>query len=206
MIFIPTYLYIKQHTITGKLYFGKTTSNEDEMIKYKGSGKHWKSHIKMHGKENVVTLWYQLYDNPFDLVADALSMSYSFDIVNSNSWLNLQNENGLNGGDTSSHINYNTRKSFKGNHNPMYGRIHSKETRTLMSKANIGKIISDEQKQIVSHKLSKLISVITPDGDKLMNITIRELSDRYELNLYSARTMFAKYGKYKGFVLTNHNT
>lgn len=24
MVFIPTYLYIKQHTITGKLYFGKT--------------------------------------------------------------------------------------------------------------------------------------------------------------------------------------
>ena len=28
--FKPTYLYIKQHTVTGKLYFGKTTKDNVE--------------------------------------------------------------------------------------------------------------------------------------------------------------------------------
>ena len=70
MVFIPTYLYIKQHSITGKLYFGKTCKNP---LKYKGSGKHWKLHINQHGNEYITTLWYHLYDNIFDLVADALS-------------------------------------------------------------------------------------------------------------------------------------
>jgi len=40
--FQPTYLYIKQHTKTGKLYFGKT-GNDPE--KYLGSGTRWKRHL-----------------------------------------------------------------------------------------------------------------------------------------------------------------
>jgi hypothetical protein len=59
MLFRHTYLYIKQHTITGKLYFGKTVRNP---ITYNGSGTHWVNHINKYGKVNVVTLWYQLYD------------------------------------------------------------------------------------------------------------------------------------------------
>ncbi len=50
-----TYLYIKQHTITGKLYFGKTIRDP---LKYFGSGLHWSPHIRVHGKEHVMTLWY----------------------------------------------------------------------------------------------------------------------------------------------------
>lgn len=46
MVFRPTFLYIKQHTITGKLYFGKTSKNLDKMLSYKGSGKYWLDHIK----------------------------------------------------------------------------------------------------------------------------------------------------------------
>lgn len=37
--FEPTYLYIKQHSITGKLYFGKTVKNPE---KYNGSGSPWR--------------------------------------------------------------------------------------------------------------------------------------------------------------------
>lgn len=56
--FVPTYLYIKRHTITGKLYFGKTTKTDMDFSKYKGSGKHWSNHIKKHGKEHVETIWF----------------------------------------------------------------------------------------------------------------------------------------------------
>ena len=51
----PTYLYIKQHTKTGLLYFGKTVNDPN---KYHGSGKRWVKHIKKHGKQYIETLWY----------------------------------------------------------------------------------------------------------------------------------------------------
>ena len=35
----PTYLYIKQHSVTKLKYFGKT--NSEDPIKYSGSGKYW---------------------------------------------------------------------------------------------------------------------------------------------------------------------
>ena len=53
-MFKPTYLYIKQHSITGLKYFGKTTVDP---YKYKGSGMHWLRHINKHGREHVETLW-----------------------------------------------------------------------------------------------------------------------------------------------------
>jgi hypothetical protein len=60
--FRPTYLYIKQHSITGKLYFGKTFGTYKGFTeKYQGSGTHWTRHIKKHGKEHVITLWYCLF-------------------------------------------------------------------------------------------------------------------------------------------------
>jgi hypothetical protein len=48
------YLYIKQHAITGKKYFGRTTKRNPYM--YKGSGSYWTNHIKKYGKEHVKTL------------------------------------------------------------------------------------------------------------------------------------------------------
>lgn len=146
MIFIQTYLYIKQHTVTGKLYFGKTTQNP---LTYMGSGLHWKHHIRKHGKSHVITLWYQLYDNVFDLVADALSMSKAFDIVESETWLNMKYENGLDGNmcgiyhplfgkshtqETKDKISH----SISGSSNPFYGKSHSQETKDKLANTNSG--------------------------------------------------------------------
>ena len=93
--FKPTYLYIKQHTLTGKLYFGKTVGNPE---KYLGSGKLWQHHIKKHGKEHIVTLWYELFPNKDEIQEFALSFSKEMNIVESEQWLNLKLENGLDGG------------------------------------------------------------------------------------------------------------
>ena len=94
--FNPTFLYIKQHRITGKLYFGKTTKNPE---KYKGSGIHWCRHLKKHGNF-VDTLWYCLYFNEESIKTDALLFSKLWNIVESDDWLNLIEENGMYGGDT----------------------------------------------------------------------------------------------------------
>lgn len=42
--FKPTYLMIKQHEITGLKYLCKTTRKDP--LKYNGSGRYWKPHIK----------------------------------------------------------------------------------------------------------------------------------------------------------------
>lgn len=180
MVFIPTYLYIKQHIITGKLYFGKTTQSFNKMLKYKGSGKHWLSHIKLHNKEYVVTLWYQLYDNPFELVADALSMSKSFDIVDNDTWLNLRFENGLDGGS----IGYkqsteHTNKIRIAN----TGKKRTAETLLLLSISHIGIPQSEESKQKKRGKPSWNLGIPCTDKHKeLMSIRFKGKSHTKEHN------------------------
>jgi len=93
--FVPTYLYIKQHKVTGKLYFGKTIKDP---LTYTGSGKYWLRHISAHGKQQVETLWYCLYTDFQELSTFALSFSKMHDIVKSPNWANLMEENGRSGG------------------------------------------------------------------------------------------------------------
>lgn len=95
MSFVPTYLYIKQHTKTGLKYFGKTVRNESLMLKYKGSGTKWRNHINYHGKDDVVTLWYKLFDDENELRQFALNFSLENNIVESSEWANLIPEDGV---------------------------------------------------------------------------------------------------------------
>ena len=93
--FIPTYLYIKQHSITGLLYFGKTVKDPTT---YRGSGKLWKRHIAKHGVDHVVTLWCCLFRNKEQLIDFATSFSIRNNIVESTMWANLDIETGMAGG------------------------------------------------------------------------------------------------------------
>lgn len=95
MTFKPTYLYIKQHSVTKKCYFGKTTRKNP--IKYLGSGKYWKRHLKIHGKEFVETLWFKLFTDQSECTRIALLFSEQQDIVKSELWLNIIPENGIDG-------------------------------------------------------------------------------------------------------------
>ena len=151
--FKPTFLYIKQHTETGKLYFGKTTKKNVE--RYTGSGIHWGRHTTAHGKDKVVTLWYCLFTDIETLVGTAVTMSEIMDITGSDDWLNFKPENGLDGG------------SFKG-FNGWAGKRHSPEHIEKLKKfgaerpatekmrsnmARIGKL-RRTQKQIAAFKVN----------------------------------------------------
>lgn len=92
-MFKPTFLYIKQHEITGILYFGKTVRNPES---YNGSGLKWKRILKKHGGR-VNTLWYCLFTDQESLVDFAINFSKLNDIVNNPQWANLIEENGLDG-------------------------------------------------------------------------------------------------------------
>jgi hypothetical protein len=90
--FVPTFLYLKQHRVTGLLYFGKT--RKQNIIKYNGSGTVWLNHLKKHGAL-VDTLWYCLFTDPISLVEAAVSISQSHNIVKSPEYANLLTETGL---------------------------------------------------------------------------------------------------------------
>ena len=132
------YLYIKQHSITGKLYFGKTKSDPE---KYLGSGLHWKAHIKQHGKENVVNLWYHLFEDLEECTSFALEFSSKMNIVKSDQWLNLKLENGLDGGCGFHSIETKNKMSKS-----RIGKKASIETKNKMSKSKLGNINSKETK------------------------------------------------------------
>ena len=80
-MFKPTYLYIKRHSITGKCYFGKTTSSDP--VKYTGSGKAWIGHLKKYGYDQVETLWCKLFTDQVECSLVALTFSRQQDIVDS---------------------------------------------------------------------------------------------------------------------------
>ena len=69
------YLYLKSHNKTGLKYLGKTTQNP---FKYKGSGKHWKAHLKIHGNDVTTKILYSCEDKEeFRLVAKKFSNLYN---------------------------------------------------------------------------------------------------------------------------------
>lgn len=129
--FTPTYLYIKQHSVTGLLYFGKTINKDP--IKYKGSGTRWLNHINYHGKEFVETIWYQEFINKDELVKFALDFSIKNNIVKSDDWANLVLEDGINGG--------------------LNGYNHSDQAKIKLSIMNRGKILSKETRHKISESL-----------------------------------------------------
>ena len=108
-----TWLYAKQHKITGLRYFGKTTNVNP--YAYQGSGLYWKAHCKKHGWEHVETTWAHPYTNEEILSKEALFFSHVYKIVESDEWANLKDENGFFGA--------------------IKGTKHSAETKAKMSAA-----------------------------------------------------------------------
>jgi hypothetical protein len=94
--FVPTYLYVKQHNITGLKYFGKTTLTYEKMLEYKGSGNRWLAHLDKHGAD-ITTVWFKLFVNENECTNFALNFSTEQNIVESTDWANLIPENGLAG-------------------------------------------------------------------------------------------------------------
>lgn len=90
-----TYLYVKQHRITGLKYFGKTTNSNP--YNYTGSGLYWSSHLAKHGYD-IETLHVWEFTDPAECEKFALEFSRTNDIVSSPLWANIKEENGKDGG------------------------------------------------------------------------------------------------------------
>ena len=130
----PTVLYIKQHSITGLKYFGKTTKDP---LKYKGSGTDWKLHLKEYGSEHIITIWVsELYTDKDAIMEAALTFSRDNNIVESELWANQKIENGLDGGGTKGiPCSDKTKKKIR---DTKTGKTQSPEHRKKNSDAHIG--------------------------------------------------------------------
>ena len=87
-------LYIKTHRITGLKYFGKT--EKDDPISYWGSGIRWRRHLMKHGYDCDTEIYLQSENREY-IIQEALRFSRAYDIVNSDLWANIREENGVDG-------------------------------------------------------------------------------------------------------------
>jgi hypothetical protein len=128
------YLYVKRHSKTKLKYFGKTTRDP---YKYLGSGLYWCNHINAHGKDFIETLQVWEFDSQDDCTAFALSYSKENNIIESDEWANLKDEDGLAGW------------GIGNKHNK--GRKLTEETKTKISESHKGLRYLKGRKQSDQH-------------------------------------------------------
>ena len=84
------YLYVKTHRKTGLKYLGKTEKNPH---KYRGSGKYWKKHLRIHGYEIDTEILRECQSDE-ELREWGLYYSELWQVVESDKWANLKEEAG----------------------------------------------------------------------------------------------------------------
>jgi hypothetical protein len=154
--FKPTWLYIKQHGVTGKLYFGKTCKKDP--IKYLGSGSYWKNHIKKYGVEHVKTLWCHLFFDEESIKEFAIWFSHEHKIVESKQWANILIEDGL------TSCNHKDMIMVKYPGTEKYFKVHCSDERWingLVVGANKNRPLTEATKEKIS--ISVRISCNTPE-------------------------------------------
>jgi len=142
----PVRLYIKQHRETRKKYFGRTVNDP---YKYLGSGKHWRNHLKTHGRD-VETVWVsEPFEDPDELRKVAVEMSEEMNIVESEDWLNMVREDGVcvsNGQQFDGHRT-GRKTPFTDQHKEALKKPKSEEHRKKLSQAAKGRKHSEETKR-----------------------------------------------------------
>lgn len=151
---------------------------------YLGSGKYWRRHLKIHGK-NIETLEVWEFTDQDDCEKFALEFSEKNKIVESKEWANLRPENGKDGRPIGS-------PGLKGNKNPnwgktgeqtsFYGRRHTTKTIELLKLKQANKPKGGNS--------VRAIRVSTPIGEfgcmkdaaKALNITTDTLRSRLKIN------------------------
>ncbi len=90
----PITLYIKKCSHCSLRYFGKTIKNNPKT--YKGSGLLWRKHLKVNNAKSV-HVSHKTFEDIDKATNVALRFSKMFNIVESNKWANLIEENAIEG-------------------------------------------------------------------------------------------------------------
>lgn len=144
-MFPSTWLYVKKHSVTGMMYFGKTVQNP---LSYRGSGKYWLRHVKAHGTEHVLTIWSRLFIEKEECVEFAAFFSEEADIVRSEKWANLMPETGLFGGNGGAN---------KGIKKPP-ASLESRAKLSATTKGRVGRSPSLETREKIRSSLKGMVS------------------------------------------------
>jgi hypothetical protein len=139
IISMLTYLYIKTHNKTGLKYLGITTSTDPH--KYTGSGRDWKKHLALHGKDYTTEILQKCHLKE-EVRKWGLYYSNLWNVVESEKWANLKVEVG-DGGELSTETRMKISKSNS-------GKTASVETRKKMSNSAKGKTYSEETRKKIS--------------------------------------------------------
>lgn len=187
----PTFLYIKQHNITGLKYFGKTT--ERNPYAYLGSGKYWKKHINKHGTEHVITVWAHLFTDEQELIEYAKKFSKDNNIVDSTEWANLKEETGLDGGMEKGWWSEEQLENFRNKQKQRWkeGKVDKEKLR----QSRIGFKQPQSQKESVAKSLSANWELTSPGGEKLIINNLRKFCSENGLDQGNLSR-----GKHKGWM------
>lgn len=168
------YLYIKTHNITGLKYLGKTES-KDPFV-YKGSGKYWKWHLKKYGYNITTEIIFQS-ENKEEFKNTSIYFSFLYDVVKSDEWANLTEENGICGGDVMSEkVKKEMRLRMLGNIPGNKGKCCLKETKQKISKSLIGNSYAKGYKH--TEETKKIIAMKSSINNKNRKRTI-EMKQKY---------------------------
>ncbi len=165
------YLYVKTHKKTGLKYLGVTT-NKDPYT-YTGSGVYWKNHLNKHGFDYFTEILKECRTK--DEVKEwGLYYSRLWNIVESNEWANLKEEQGD-------------------------GGRQSKEVREKIGKAGKGRIPWNKGKQIWSDADRKLISERNkqrgPQSQETISKRVMKTTGKKRTKEQRARMKLAQQGK-----------
>ena len=154
-------LYIKTHRVTGLKYFGKTTC--DDPVRYIGGGKVWRRHLLKHGYDCDTEIYLQSEDQEY-ITREALRFSRAYDIVKSNLWANLQEENGIDGW-TKGQPNLKLKGVPKSKeHLEKFSKTRKGKPQPNISKARKGYKCSNKHCEAISRGHSKTWIVTDPQG------------------------------------------
>lgn len=144
------YLLVKIHKETGLKYLCKHEANSiAECERYKGSGTYWKRHIKKYGN-NVDTFCIVYTDDKDYFTQQAKFHSNFFNIIESNEWANLVNEEGQ-GGNTVVDKTEHGKKTKK-----WWNSLSNEERNNVRTKISTGlNALSTEKKQLWIEKIQK---------------------------------------------------
>jgi hypothetical protein len=136
------HLYIKTHNVTKLKYLGFTSN--PNVFKYKGSGKRWLNHIKVHGYDVTTEILFST-EIKEEITTQGMYYSNLYNIVESVDWANLKPESG-DSGLGHRHSNETKEKIRRAS----TGRPKSPETLDKQRRARIGMKFTDEHRATLS--------------------------------------------------------
>lgn len=204
----PTRLYIKICPHCGLKYFGKTTLTDIE--KYQGSGIIWTKHL-IENKVKAIHVWNSEWYNDNSITKFALKFSKLNNIVKSEKWANLIEENGIDGGftgETEEQRILRLQKSLITRNSTEWKETRGKEIYQKLSKKTKGiprpwvkNSMKERHNKIKNGELinqhTKIWSITDPNGK---NFIVDNLPLFCKENNLSQGNL-SKYGKSKGYII-----